>query len=420
MKIQIEKLTEEQLTQELINKKVDINLINPLKATQKKAFFEAVKLRPNLLTLITEENLLTSAIKTKPELFVYLEKHQYTDNLAQLFLAIRFAPNTDKRAVSESTKTHKLSMQKSLDEKLVFNYAYVSPDDDELYYLDSELRVPASIRSSIKVTMKLVSAISLIEKLDTHITELGENRIVTVINDIISNQYKAFLYNYINEHKVGYYTLCTSLEQIQTGLIEKLNSVFFSYGIVITDFIIKKIAIPKDIQHKVEDLSFEIRQRKAQLEANEEFAKKSLENYETKLSIENKYPNGEHSLTEYEKDLALKRYLVKTGKFGEETIDHSIAITQKLDKTDAQIAKVDDFEPETPNATSMSFKGKFTLWAILCAIFTIIMFATAGAGTGLIFLSVFTALFGMVGALNSKKFSEQPKNGNDDNEGDVK
>jgi hypothetical protein len=265
--------------------------------------------------------------------------------------------------------------------------------------------------------MKLVDAIKLIDKLDTHITILGENKIDAVINDIISNQYKAFLYNYINQKKVGYYTLCTSLDEIQSGIIEKLNETFSAYGITVIDFIVKKIAIPKDIQNKVEDLSFEIRQRRADVEANAEFAKLSLENYETKLSIQNKFPNSEHSLTEYEKDLALKRYLIKTGKLEETEIDHSISLQQKLDKTDAKLKKVDDFEPEEqPEPTKMSFAAKMTLWLIACAIFTIIMFSEVGTTAGFIFAAIFATITGIAVRIHNNNIANAPTNGTTDSD----
>ena len=413
----IEKTPVDVLARDLIHEREDINNLNLAKKNHREAFLLALKERPNLLSKVKDSNaehFFNFAVEKKYEYFVYLSRKQYTEDLAQFYLLKRLEEKPEARVKGEA-KSKDFVVQKSMDDKIIFNYTYVTPEEEELYYLDTELQVPTSVKSSIRVTLKLTSALALIDKLDTHITLLGERKIKAVIDNIIGNSYKAYLNSYINEKKIGYYTLCTSFEDLQNGFVKKLNEVFGPYGITASDFVIKKIAIPKDIQYKIEDQAFRVRQRRAEFEADTEFAKRSLENYEAKLVLQEKYPNAEHSLTEYEKDLALKRYLIKTGREAEESLDHVINIQQKAEAGDSRIEKVEDIIPEIVPKQNI-FRKNFIMCAIISAVISfVVMFSSVGAG--LIILGCATLLFGAIAAFNYPKFATPKTEG--DQEGEV-
>ncbi len=404
MKINIENKEVEELVQLLIYETLDINELHLAKQKQREAFLKLIKKRPNLLSRVKPQyanHFFTVAINEDHEYFVYLKREQYTDELAQLYLSKRLENvNDDGR-----DKSQNLIVQKSMDNKIIFNYSYVTPEDEELYYLDKELEVPTSIKSSIKISLKLVDAVKMIDKLDTHITELGEKKIRSVLSDIIDNNYKSYLNSFINEKNAGYYTLCTSLKELELGFTEEMRTVFAPYGIDIIGFTIKKIAIPKDIQHKIEDQAFRVRQRRAEIVADAEFAKKSLENYEAKLSIQQKYPDSAKSLTEYEKDLALKRYLIKTGCLSEQEIDRSIKIVQKAEQADTAIKKAEDIVPNVPQKKNV-FKSAFFSWLTLCLLVSAIVMFT-NLGVGFILLGITSATFGVIAALTHHKFAKQ-------------
>lgn len=403
----LEKKSIETLVQDLIKGETDVNLLNLAKSNQREAFLQALKKRPNLLSKVkgaNEKHFFQFAINSNYEYFIYLKREQYTEELAQTYLSNRLEPKpADKKNAQAEDKTQKLVVQKSMDNKLVFQYNYVTAEGDELYYFDKELQVPASIKSGIKVSLKLVNALDLIDKLDLHITQLGENKIKSTIADLVSSSYKAFLNAYIQEKQVGYYTLCTSLSDIEESFKKHLNRMLEEYGLEVKEFIIKKLAIPKDIQYKIEDQAFQIRQRRVDIETDAEFAKKSLENYEAKLALQQKYPNAGNSLTEYEKDLALKRYLIKTGRMEEEEIDHSIKLQQKSEQADSAIAKEKDIVPEIAPKRNV-FKTRFIAFAIICVLFSLIMLANAGTGVGLLLLGITVAVFGTIAAFNKEKF----------------
>lgn len=393
----ISKMTLETLTHELKIESVDINDLILNFKVQRDAFFAAIKARPILLSKIKGANalhLLVPAIEQNPANFIYLTKDQYTEELAQIYISYRLNESSAKNISMDETNFG-LTAQNSMDNKVLLNYSYVTRDDEELYYFDNELQVPSSIKSYFKATLKIVNALDLINKFDLHITQLGENKIKTTLTDIFDNQYKAFLSNYIAKKKIGYYTLCTTLSDFEEEFAAKITKVFKPYGIELTEFIIRKLAIPKDIQYRLEDQAFQIRQLKADNEASNEFAKNSLKNYETKLAIEEKYPNAEHTLTEYEKDLALKRYLIKHGRNDECVIDHGISIKKSKDKYDDAVNKKKDVVPDIPKKTNPARTTYFTFLTIAAIINLVLLFIIPGPA--LIILGVLTAGFGLIG-----------------------
>ncbi len=389
----------ETIVVDLVQGVLDVNALNLAKANQRAAFLQALEERPAILTKVlkvNEAHFFTLAINKKPEYFVHLKREQYTNELAQIYLFDRLNNSSDK-----SSQT--ILVRKSLDNKVVFMISYLSTEADELYYLDKELQVPVSLRSNVILTLKLDDAVALIDKLDTHVTQLGEEKIKGVISDIVANQYKSYLNSYITEKQIGYYTLCTSLNDLENEFTKYISEVFKPFGISVSDFVIKNIAIPKDIQNKIEDQAFKIRQRRADVEADSEFAKLSLESYEAKLAIHNKYPNAEVTLTEYEKDLALKRYLIKTGLDFDDEVDRTIDIDQKTLHADSTVFKPEDIIPDIPTKPNI-FRRNFVWTSVFAAILSIIILCV-NAGAGLIVLGISILILGLIAAFNTERFA---------------
>lgn len=413
MAIHIDKMTVEDLVNALHDEKVNINDLSLKKSVQREAFLQVLEKRPALLRKVNEENaksFLKYAIEKNYELFVYLRPQQYTNTLAQIFLYNRLAnPKKDGRKDKKQADVAKeglsFILNKSLDDSVVFNCSYTTPEGEELFFFDSDLKVPVGLRSSYKLALKITDAVALINKLDTHITHLGKNRVENYIEDIVGNLYKSHLNSFIEEHKVGFYALTTSYSEIESSFIPKLNRALSDAGLSVSSFVIKAIAIPRDIQYKIEDQAFEIRRRMADAEADSQISKKSLEDYEAKLAIQHKYPDAPATLTEYEKDLALRRYMLRTGLTKATKIDHNIEIAKANEKADDKISKELDIVPELPPS---NFKRNFFIWLTICAIFSLLMLVSAG-GFGLICLIATALIFSIVGYTNRDKFSSKPE-----------
>lgn len=402
MAINIEKMSLEELIPALHDEKININDLSFEKALHRDAFLGVLKQRPSLIKKLSSKNVdfLKLAITNNHEYFIYLSPEQYNNQLAQVFLYNRLTD--DKQTENENARVGiEFNVGKSLDSSVVLNCTYATPSGEELFFHDSELQVPIGLKSSYKLTLKLVDAVALIEKMDTHITMLGKKKIESTIEDIVANLYKTHLSSYIKEQAKGYYALTTSYSEIEDGFIPKATKALRDYGLSVSSFVIKAIAIPKDIQYKIEDQAFEIRRRLADAEADSTLSKKSLEDYEAKLAIQHKYPDAPATLTEYEKDLALRRYMIRTGKNQTDEIDHSIYIKKAEGTTDAEISKKEDIVPEV---TPSNFKRNFFIWLSIAAVFTLIMLMTATTA-GIVFLFVFALIFVITGFCNLDKFS---------------
>lgn len=408
MATNLNKKTVEELTHDLVFEKINVNEITLTQKKQREAFFNAVKERPNILTKVNSENarhFLVPAIEENPAYFVYLKREQYTDELATIYLSYRLSLRKDGREDFSEQTSKWFTTHTSVDGKVVLNYNYVTPNGEELYYFDNELQVPSALKSNFKISLKIKNALTFIEQIDMHVTELGKRKVESIIADVLDNQYRSMLGNYINKKKIGFYTLSTSINDFEGELQDKLANVYKSYGIEVVDVIIRRFAIPKEIQEKIEDQAFELRQIRADMNASHELAKKSLENYEAKLAIENKYPNGEHTLTEYEKDLAVKRYLIKTGRQSKENIDRSILIGRQVEEKDRIIDKESDIIPEIPPKKNV-FKNTF-ITLLIVSLFINLIVLTSSVGGGLIYLGLNCLIFGCVAAVYSDKFKNE-------------
>lgn len=406
----LERKSHEELVDGLLRGEIDVNELNVLKTRQREAFVTAIEKRPALLAKIRPENsqhLLKHALTKNPLLFIHITKAQYTDEFAQMFLYERMTGElrVNKRR-TESKTDSKAVVQKSFDEKVVLVQAYATPDGEDLCYFDKELQLPLAIKVSAKVSLKIVDAIKFIEKLDTHITQLGEIKIKTAMFDLISSQFTAYLTEYISKKQVGYYTLCAAIRDVEDGFVAETKKAFGAYGIEVSEFIVKQFAIPKDVQNKIESLAFEIRQRREGVQADAEFARISLENYEAKLAIESKYPNAESSLTEYEKDLALKRYMTRLGLAEKKNVDLSVAVTSTGVDGDEALEKPADIVPEIEPKEN-TFRTGFITLAVLCGIASVIAIGVE-TSVGLIMAGAFAGLFGLVAACCTDKL-KKPK-----------
>lgn len=414
MAINLNKRTKDELMQDILCERVNVNDLNLAIENQREAFFAAIQERPFILTKIKGENsnhFLLPAVEKDPVNFIYLKKEQYNDDIAQIYLAYRLSVRQEGRenfeAEESADKNNKwFSIHNSIDGKIVLNYNYATPNGEELYYFDNELQIPISIKSNFKISLKIKSAATFIEKLDMHASQLGKNRIENVVENILENQFRTILTAYIDRNKIGYYTLCASIGSFETELQNKLKAVYAPYGIEVSSVLIRKFAIPSSIQEKIEDQAFELRQAKAEMYAQHELAKKSLENYEIKLAIENRYPNAERSLTEYEKDMALKRFMIKNGLISKETIDRNITIKRKFEENDKIIEKEQDGVMYIPKKKN-SFKRGFFGWFITFIIANLALCAY-NLKYGILFAAFNVFFFGLIAIANAGKF-KSPK-----------
>ena len=408
----------EELIEKIKTEQIKLEELNLNKKKHKDALIAALEKRPQLVNKIKGENettMLEYAISTKPVLFIYLDKEKYTDSLAQKFLLYRLN-ELDKNA-SKNAKTDNVSVQCSMDNKVLLNYSFTAQDGDEICYYDNEFEIPSSLKYCFKATLKITNAITLINKLDLHITQLGKNKIKNTLTDIFDNKFKVFVVEYLSKNKLGYYSLCSSVNAVEEEFKKNVSVYFESFGIELGEFIIKKFAIPKDIQSKIEDQCFHIRKIKADNDANNEIAKKSLEIYETKLAIDNKYPNANHSLTEYEKDLALKRYLIKNGVNVDEDVNRNVEIKDNKEKEDSSLEKKADVVPEIEVKANPA-RVAFAISLFISLFIDTILLCVQRIGAAFIVLALIVLIFGLIGYTCRDKLKKDISKKNSETDGE--
>ena len=396
----IEKMTCEELSSCLQQETVSTKQLDFENDIHKQAFYVAVRRRPALLAMASGKdanNFVAYALKENPELLIYLPRDRWTDEWLIWYLSYRF---------QKTGMDTNVTCQSSFDDKLILTYQAASQSD--LCYHDYELGIPIAMRCFIYASFKLLNPFVFLQGVDLGIESVGANALNALMTNTIETIVRAELLSYIKEKKIGYYSLCESTKEVEERIEKALVAAFNNYGISVVRFTIKQMAIPKSMQTKIENLLFEIRQRRINVEAETEFAAVSLKNYQSKLEIQEKNPNAEHGLTEYEKDLALKRYLIKMGRMPKEYIDRSIDFVDVMEETDATLQQAEDKKPIAPTKKKpWSARKKFLFWTIFgAAVSTIIMMSNFGVG--MIALGIVTGISGTVAAFNHKTIFGKP------------
>jgi hypothetical protein len=146
-----------------------------------------------------------------------------------------------------------------------------------------------------------------------------------------------------------------------------------------------------------------LRKRKIEFESDDELAARSLKNYAAKLEIQNKYPEADETLTEYEKDLALRRYLIKNERYYDNYVNHEIKTHIRADVIDNPVDKKKDIIPYIEPKKS-HFVSNYLILLVFSILASILTLAYGSASLGMILLAFTVAIFGCVLAFNYEKF----------------
>ena len=259
MTLRIDAKSTEELVSGLIQGTLDINLLDLTVCEHREALIIALENRPSILSRVSSENekaFFTFATKIDPKYFTQLNRNQYTDELAQAFL---YACLSDTSDTNDGNSTcPDIVIQKSLNNKAVLLYSYLTSDNDELHCFDNDLQAPISLKSSLKIALKIDNAVALIDKLDVHISQLRADMIKEALADTVANTYKSYLGKYIKDNGIGYYTLSTSLGDVQSGFKDSIGKILAEYGISVSELIIKSITLPEDTELRLKERASDV------------------------------------------------------------------------------------------------------------------------------------------------------------------
>lgn len=376
MKASDKYLPKQDLVQKLVKSTIKIDELDIASTIHQEAVKDYLKMFPSKIAQLSTEyefKFLKKVLSSKDgyKLFLNIPNEKHTPELAFIFLHERL--KDDLATLATHKEEPKMLMRKSYDDKLVFTFMYKTLKGEEVTYVDSELQMPVSLISHIKISLKLIDALSFIKKLDIAVNLLGFNTIYSEIRTIVNKIYRITLHSITNNDSSSYYNLTNMYSDIETQLIARLNNAFEDYGISVSNISLIDIAIPNDAKQTLENDFFNARRTRLANEDRLDFERKSLELYEKKIAIQSKYSGYSEALTEAEKDNAFKRYAYKN-----DPKDNSVTITNQKQLENKQTISDEEIIKNTDVVTNMKPNHNLKLFAILIFGIVAILFAIFG------------------------------------------
>lgn len=388
--------------EDLKNEKLKINDLEFEKATNRKAVFEFLKDNPSKLKKLKSENekkFLKYCIERKFDLFVYLNPEQYEEELCKLFLT---------KKIEKQTPQNVNFMYKSFNGNIVFDVAYQTFDGEQVFYFDKELQVSTFLVAKILTSFKILDTANFIKMIDVDVCDVGYNTILDKLTNLINNAYRKVIIAMIKTQNLGVFKINSSYLEIETEIKNELNLILKNGGAEVDDIRVSKISVTDDTSLILEKQSLEILNERRKKEADIDYERKSLENYEKKAEIHSKYPDFANGLTEAEKDFAFERYVRKiraeNGESPEELL-HNRLLGRNAKNADDKIKKLPDKLPIFKKDSSFS-------WVLILSAIILFIVSFVKLSDGMI--STFLILFGLailsLGSYISLVIYKQDKN----------
>lgn len=395
-----------KLIEMLIRDKLSIDELEPKYRRHVDAVFGFYQRMPSRMKEIkseTEYKFLIEVLKKDYTKFIYLDKEQYRNDISQLFL-ISVLRDTKNARKGE----YKPEIYHSYDEKIAISYEYETHKGDELYYFDSELKVPASLISKFKVTIRVEDNVEFVKMLDVSVRDFCAPIVFNRLYYIFNTSFRKVLYNMVTQEGVGYYKVTNSILLIERAATEEINFKFNKGCAVVTNLVVKRIEVDREVRDKMEAEFFELRKKRINIDEELRYQKDSMELFAKKLELLNKYSAPKEMLTEAEKDKAFDRYARK----GTIVKADRLAGSQLEEKTDESLNG--GIKEEQDQVTTARKSGFFVarlvggiLYGVLMLIFLSTFMSMGNWTGGLIAMGVATLLFGLLliitGAVERKK-----------------
>ena len=383
-----------QITLALIAGKKAVGEINYDDIYEKQALEAAIAEKPSLLAGVGKldkfgKKILLDAVSKKYSNFIYLSEPQYFDEIAQIYLLKRFEDT------SEKWKGDKFRLKQSMDNKLVLTLNYVSHKGEEVYYFDRDLRIPASLLTNMRVSVKFNDACKFFGFLDVKVASVNLPDALEALLDLINTEYRRVLQDFIDSKQIGFYKLSAEYGELKEALADALNLKLSKYGAEISDVNIQSISFADNMYESITEQFYALQIERMKKEMENDIAGLSLENYKKKAEIHEKYPNFPVTLTEAEKDLALKRYLVRMEKYSEERLQlDKESVSERTENAAPAEELVKTAEPVV--IETLPEPGKNKRLIALCAITGVLVLISllvmiASVPTGLVLAIIFAA-----------------------------
>ncbi len=395
----------EKLLSELMKGTKKIKDLDPKRATNRQAVFAFVEQQPSKLATLVEGNEITFlkfCIEKKPSLFIYLNREQYTEDLAKIFVYSK---------LTEGNKEFNGFCQKAFDENILLTLAYKTCDGEQLFYFDPELEISTYLIVKLGVSFKITNSIEFLKNMDLSVTMFGYNAVRKELLRLINSAYRTTVKKYVDEGKLSVYKLNGLCGEMEDDFTVNLDDILAGSGVIVQKVTISNLSVSKQTEKILEQNSLELVNMKKKKKAEIEYEKESLLTYEKKAEIHAKHPNFPVAMTEAEKDFAIERYAtryeIEHGRHKQE--DYTSELNERRAKrVDAETVKQADVPVR--EEVKVSKYGLLIIPFIILFIIGIVMASESGIGLGLLFIGLSIIPLGFMIAISVSKKEKGEEN----------
>lgn len=301
-----------------------------------------------------------------------------------------------------------LSLFDSFDKKIVLNYQYETKRGETVSYFDQTLGIPTILTARARVKIKLIDVQKFVEKVDVSLREIDAKLVRDYLTVILNRVVRDTILSFIAEKNLSFYELPQAYTLLNQNITASLQKPLADAGLVLLNFSLSDIALPDDTNEMLKDQLFAIAETERTKALEQRMATQAMDLYERKADIHEKHPNYPVTLTEAEKDFALRRYLNRIGK--DTRLRANINKKALKDRVMAnQGTLTENGELLTPDG----YKNKRNKFRIFFGVMATLLFLVAfgvfssSLSSGLIALGVAVLATGLTGILGYDKLKEE-------------
>lgn len=315
---------EKKIYKKLINNSIKVDSLFIDNDAHKRAFLRYIKLYANTgikkLRTDNEQRFLKLALRDDFKYFLNLDRDQYTDDLAHIFIS----------GALKQEKHENLAVKNTFDDHILLVTSYHTHEGTSINYYDENLELYVLLNLSATVQCKIINCVKFLEAMDADITEFGANYVHDRLQYIVKESFEYAVLKTLSANKNNYYELMANKDQIEKRFTEKLNTMIDKNVIEVSQLNIENINFTKDILEKLENIGFTNKIKREELSNEIRYEKESLDLYERKVKIHEANPKVSWNLSEAEKDKALDRYMIKSGM--KKVTEKEVALEAKENK----------------------------------------------------------------------------------------
>ena len=355
------------------------------------------------VTVPEQLTVLKNWIKEDCRNLFLLDASQLCAPLIDIYLHTKF---TKAPAYKDNKE---VTIIRSYDNYMVFNYVYATKEGEVVSYFDEKLKLPIKLKTKAEVKLKMLDSFAFVKKMDVNLQlidiSIANERMESVINDCL----REAILEVIESKNVSFFELPKYYAAIRSECVTRLQEKMTAYGMNVEEVKICAIDIPNNTAQLLESQYFALAEERRVKEYENEMEERALKFYEYKASIHNKYPEFPITLTEAEKDFALGRYMKRIGKADEyytEIVNENLAEREQAG-SGTLTSKGKENTVEAPVAKKKSgMKLISTIVFAVVMLVGIIVAIAASTVAGLVLLGIAILAYGMFVIVNYDKFKK--------------